>query len=99
MIDAETALVLSAAIGAVGGLVYFIVPPAVTECKIGEMLKRLIAGGIVGALMSPALVGVLDAADGELSYPVMVGVAGIMAAGYMAIDVLKSMLKGEFPFR
>jgi hypothetical protein len=100
----ETGLaVLLAAIfvGALGGALYMIVPPKETRtlkyttAYLVAIAKRVVAGGIVGALWSPVLNEAVKNSGWSLDWLLITALVSIMSTGYVGIDVLKAALESR----
>ena len=92
------AIFVAAVIGAIGGLLYLIVPPNELRVlknwtdKLVLATTRLFVGAIVGALFSPALWAVVQ--NGwHLDWTLIAALIGLLSAGYFGMEIIKALLK------
>lgn len=92
------ALLVAAIIGAIGGLLYLIVPPnEVSKLeswldKLALAVKRLVVGAIVGALFSPGLYVVVK--NGwQLDWTLIAVLISLLSAGYFGVEIIKAVLQ------
>ena len=93
------AIFVAAVIGAIGGLLYLIVPPNEVSVlnnwldKFVQAGKRAFAGAIAGAIFSPGLYVVVKANGWQLDWTLLAVLISIMSAGYFGIDIVKAVLQ------
>jgi type III secretory pathway component EscT len=91
------ALFVAIILGAIGGLLYLIVPPnEVRSLKnwtdiLVLAAKRMFVGGVAGLLFSPML-WVIVKAGWNLDWTLIAALIGLLSAGYFGIDIVKAVL-------
>ena len=92
------ALLVAVIVGAIGGLLYLIVPPNEVRVlsnwldKFVLAAKRMFVGGVAGALFSPGLYIVVKTNGWQLDWTLIAVLVGLMSAGYFGIDIIKAAL-------
>jgi len=93
------AILLAVIIGAIGGLLYLIVPPNEVSVlnnwldKLVQAAKRAFAGGVAGAIFSPGLYVVVKTNGWQLDWTLVAVLISLMSAGYFGIDIIKAVLQ------
>jgi hypothetical protein len=91
------ALFVAIIVGAIGGLLYLIVPPNEVRAlknltdKLMLAATRMFVGAIAGLLFSPML-WVIVKAGWNLDWTLIAALIGLLSAGYFGIDIVKAVL-------